>query len=92
MTIQLLDTAARLSEFEDDLGRLVDDLYIAVSNILPERYVELGDDVEEDPIGGAVTVEGFVVDDLRERVSEAFDDALDWPLRRALRALREALR
>jgi hypothetical protein len=83
---------AALDEFEGVLKIVIDDLFDAVSDVLPDRYVELSDDDEgKDPLGGAITVEGFIVDDAQERVKEAFDE-LDWPLQRALRQLREALR
>jgi hypothetical protein len=70
----------------------IDDLFDAVSDILPDRYLELSDDdVDEDPLGGEITVKGFIVDDAQEHISAAFDE-LRWPLERALRQLREALR
>ncbi len=84
---------AALDEFENVLKIALDDFFEAVSDILPARYVELGDDDEDkDPLGEeVVTVKGFIVDGAQESLSEAFS-ALDWPLQRALRQLREALR
>jgi hypothetical protein len=83
---------AALDEFENVLKIALDDLFDAVSDVLPHRYVELSDgDEDEDPPGGEITVKGFIVDDAQETLSEAFS-ALDWPLQRALRQLREALR
>jgi hypothetical protein len=85
---------AALEEFESVLKIAIDDVFDAVSDILPDRYVELSDedeDEDEDPPGGEITVKGFIVDDAQESLSEAFAE-LDWPLQRALRQLREALR
>jgi hypothetical protein len=79
---------AALEEFEGVLKIAIDDLFDAVS----DRYVELADDDrDEDPPGGEIAIKGVIVDDAQERLSEAFA-ALDWPLQRALRQLREALR
>jgi hypothetical protein len=75
-----LDFPARLNEFESDLKRLVDDLYSAVCDIVPDQYIELGDDDDEE----------CIVVNVHERLTEAFDD-LNWPLRRALGELRKAL-
>ena len=85
---------AALDEFENVLKIALDDLFDAVGDILPDRYVELSDDDEdedEDHPAGEITVKGFIVDDAQESLNEAFS-ALDWPLQRALRQLREALR
>ena len=83
---------AALDEFENVLKIALDDLFDTVSDTLPDRYVELSDEDEaEDPLGGEITVKGFIVDDAQESLNEAFS-ALDWPLQRALRQLREALR
>lgn len=82
-----------IDEFEGALKIAVDDLFDAISDFVPDRYVELSDDdeVDEDPLGGEITVKGFIVDDAQERVNEAFAE-LDWPLKRALAQLRQALR
>jgi hypothetical protein len=81
-----------LDEFEGVLKIAIDDLFDAISDIVPDRYPELSDDdVDEDPLGGEITVKGFIVDDAQEQVDAAFDE-LRWPLERALRQLREALR
>jgi hypothetical protein len=83
---------AALDEFENVLKIAVDDLFDTVSDTLPDRYVELSDEDEaEDPLGGEITVKGFIVDDAQERINDAFDE-LRWPLERALRELRRAVR
>jgi hypothetical protein len=82
-----------LDEFEGVLKIAIDDLFDAISDILPDRYVELsdGDEGEDPPPGGEIIVKGSIVDDAQESLNEAFA-ALDWPLQRALRQLRAALR
>ena len=51
---------AALDEFESVLKIAIDDLFDAISDVLPDRYVELSDDDEdEDPLGAEVTVKGF---------------------------------
>ena len=83
---------AALAEFEGVLKIAIDDVFDAIRDILPDRYIELSeDDVDEDPLGGEVTVKGLIIDDARERIDDAFGE-LRWPLKRALRQLREALR
>ena len=83
---------AALDEFESVLKIAIDDLFDAVSDTLPDRYVELSDEDEtEDPLGEEVIVKGFIVDDAQERIDDAFSE-LRWPLERALRELRKALR
>jgi hypothetical protein len=83
-----------LRQFEDDLDRLIDELLMTIGDFLPSRFIELaGDNPDsESPrdVGKKVTVRGVVVDDLHECVDEAFLE-FDWPLKRALRRLREAL-
>jgi hypothetical protein len=81
-----------LDEFENVLKIALDDLFNAISDILPDRYVALSDeDEDEDPPGREIVVAGLIVDDAQESLNEAFAE-LDWPLQRALRQLREALR
>jgi hypothetical protein len=83
---------AALDEFENVLKIAIDDLFDAVSDTLPDRYVELSDEDEtEDSLGEEVIVKGFIVDDAQESLSKAFDE-LRWPLERALRELRKAVR
>jgi hypothetical protein len=83
---------AALDEFEGVLKIAVDDFFDAISDILPDRYLELSDpDEDEDVLGGEITAKGFIVDDAQARMNDAFDE-LRWPLERALRQLRGALR
>jgi hypothetical protein len=81
---------AAVDEFESVLKIALDELFDAIDDIAPRRFIELSDD-EEDPLGAEITVKGFVVDDAKARVSDAFAE-LGWPLERALRELRKALR
>jgi hypothetical protein len=82
---------AAVDEFEGALKIALDELFDAIDDITPRRFIELNDDDEEDPLGAEITVKGFVVDDAKARVSDAFAE-LGWPLERALRELRKALR
>jgi hypothetical protein len=79
-----------VDEFENVLKIALDELFDAIEDIAPRRFIELSDDDEEDPLGAEITVKGFVVDDAKARVSDAFAE-LGWPLERALRDLRKAL-
>jgi hypothetical protein len=83
---------AALDEFESVLKVAIDDLFDAISDILPDRYLELSDpDEDEDVLGGEITAKGFIVDDAQARMNDAFDE-LRWPLERALRQLRGGVR
>jgi hypothetical protein len=92
----LLDAAARVSEFEDDLQRLVDDLESAVADIvgIDEDAAEVVLVGEDD---GSISVDTAELKDLLDRladapgaVASAFED-FGWETRRAFRALKKAL-
>jgi hypothetical protein len=56
---------------------------------VPRRHIELNSDVEDDDAGRKL--KNVILDVASERIEDAFSD-FNWPLQRALRQLRRALR
>jgi hypothetical protein len=87
---------AALADFEHDLERAIDDLRIAVANIVDPNE-DAADDVLVQKGNGVVGIDRAELQDLLERLSEApeaVSDAFEsfgWSFRRTLRELKQAL-
>jgi hypothetical protein len=79
---------AALDEFEIELEHALADLRLNIGDIVPSRYIEQNSDGEDD---AGRKLKDVIVDVASGRIEDAFSD-FNWPLQRALRQLRRALR
>jgi len=80
---------AALAEFEIEFEHALADLRLNIGDIVSSRCIELSSDDKDDDAGR--NLKDVIVDVASERIEDAFSD-FNWPLQRALRQLRRALR
>jgi hypothetical protein len=80
---------AALVEFESELGHGLADLSLNIGDIVPCRYIELNSGDEHDD--ASRKLKDIFIDVTYSRIEVAFSE-FNWPLRRALRQLRSAVR
>jgi hypothetical protein len=82
-------------EVSEDLERAADDLAYAVSDLFPERYVEIspfGDDDDDDE--AEANGRRVITDRIEDRSDDEIDEAVEsfeWTVRRVMKRLKEAL-
>jgi hypothetical protein len=90
------DARSRLIvEVSEDLERAADDLAYAVSDLFPERYVEISpfdddDDDDEAEANGRRVITGRIEDRPDDEIDEAIE-SFEWTVRRVMKRLKEAL-
>jgi hypothetical protein len=90
------DARSRLIvEVSEDLERAADDLAYAVSDLFPERYVEISpfdddDDDDEAEANGRRVITGRIEDRPDDEIDEAVG-SFEWTVRRVMKRLKEAL-
>jgi hypothetical protein len=80
-------------EVSEDLERAADDLAYAVSDLFPERYVEISpfdDDDDDDEANGRRVITGRIEDRPDDEIDEAIE-SFEWTVRRVMKRLKEAL-
>jgi hypothetical protein len=80
-------------EVSEDLERAADDLAYAVSDLFPERYVEISpfdDDDDEAEANGRRVITGRIEDRPDDEIDEAVG-SFEWTVRRVMKRLKEAL-
>jgi hypothetical protein len=80
-------------EVSEDLERAADDLAYAVSDLFPERYVEISpfdDDDDDDEANGRRVITGRIEDRPDDEIDEAVE-SFEWTVRRVMKRLKEAL-
>jgi hypothetical protein len=80
-------------EVSEDLERAADDLAYSVSDLFPERYVEIspfGDDDDEVDAKGQRVIKGRIEDRPDDEIDEAIE-SFEWTVRRVMKRLKEAL-
>jgi hypothetical protein len=84
-----------LAEFGEDIERAADDLAYAISELFPDRHIELSpfeeDDDEEVDADGRRVIKGAIDERPDHEIDEALE-SFDWTMRRAMKRLKEALR
>ena len=80
---------AALAEFEIEFEHALADLRLNIGDIVSSRCIELSSDDKDGDAGR--NLKDVIVDVASERIEDAFSD-FNWPLQRALRQLRRALR
>jgi hypothetical protein len=81
-------------EVSEDLERAADDLAYAVSDLFPERYVEISpfdddDDDDEAEANGRRVITGRIEDRPDDEIDEAVG-SFEWTVRRVMKRLKEA--
>ena len=80
-------------EVSEDLERAADDLAYAVSDLFPERYVEISpfdDDDDDDEANGRRVITGRIEDRPDDEIDGAVG-SFEWTVRRVMKRLKEAL-